>query len=527
MSSPPPCRWPHCISETRMGQRSMPFSVSRYSWRGGPLLVEPAGEDPCVDELAEPIAEDVAGDAGVALNPVEAALAEERLAQDQHRVLVADEVDRAADAALVPIPTSRLIDRHSCILQRTRLESVAKCYRLEARMTASAEPVPARSPGTTPSRQPRSALLVARARVPPPPHLRARPVPPVAELLGLRGTYVLPGRVVFEYEPREEQYGALGAVHGGILTAVLDIAMCSAAQTMLDAGRRLRDGRAPDELRAARHARRRRAQGRGRRASTRALAPRPPRPGSWTPAASCTRLRRRRRSCWCTSRRRRSLRRVESMSTDDSAIRLRSPPAGSSSPGSSTSAQIFDGELPPPPIARADGLPRRRVRARPGRLRDGAGPGALQPDRLRARRRRADAARLGDGLRRAHDCSTAGVRYTTLEVKTNFVRPITAETGLIRCEGTVSTAARASRPRRGGSSTAPAGCSRTERPRARSSRERLSLHDASRAARHVRRWSPRRTGSARPRGWPCSSAAATRSTRRSRPASRSRSSSRT
>ena len=31
----------------------------------------------------------------------------------------------------------------------------------------------------------------------------------------------------------------------------------------------------------------------------------------------------------------------------------------------------------------------------------------------------------------------AGTRYTTLEVKTNFVRPITAETGVIRCEGTV------------------------------------------------------------------------------------------
>ena len=30
-----------------------------------------------------------------------------------------------------------------------------------------------------------------------------------------------------------------------------------------------------------------------------------------------------------------------------------------------------------------------------------------------------------------------GVGYTTLEVKTNFVRPITADTGVIRCEGTV------------------------------------------------------------------------------------------
>jgi uncharacterized protein (TIGR00369 family) len=60
--------------------------------------------------------------------------------------------------------------------------------------------------------------------------------PPVAELLGLRGTYVMPGRVVFEYEPREEQYGALGAVHGGVLTAVLDVALAAATQTTLDAG---------------------------------------------------------------------------------------------------------------------------------------------------------------------------------------------------------------------------------------------------------------------------------------------------
>ena len=36
-----------------------------------------------------------------------------------------------------------------------------------------------------------------------------------------------------------------------------------------------------------------------------------------------------------------------------------------------------------------------------------------------------------------HTLLEAGVRYTTLEVKTNFVRPITADTGTIRCEGTV------------------------------------------------------------------------------------------
>jgi uncharacterized protein (TIGR00369 family) len=36
-----------------------------------------------------------------------------------------------------------------------------------------------------------------------------------------------------------------------------------------------------------------------------------------------------------------------------------------------------------------------------------------------------------------HTTLEAGVGYTTLEVKTNFVRAITADTGLIRCEGTV------------------------------------------------------------------------------------------
>ena len=62
------------------------------------------------------------------------------------------------------------------------------------------------------------------------------PVPPVAELLGLRCTYVMPGRVVFDYEPREEHYGSLGAVHGGIVSAVLDTAMSCAVQSMLDVG---------------------------------------------------------------------------------------------------------------------------------------------------------------------------------------------------------------------------------------------------------------------------------------------------
>jgi uncharacterized protein (TIGR00369 family) len=36
-----------------------------------------------------------------------------------------------------------------------------------------------------------------------------------------------------------------------------------------------------------------------------------------------------------------------------------------------------------------------------------------------------------------HSTLKAGDRYTTLEVKTNFVRPITLETGRVRCEGVI------------------------------------------------------------------------------------------
>lgn len=36
-----------------------------------------------------------------------------------------------------------------------------------------------------------------------------------------------------------------------------------------------------------------------------------------------------------------------------------------------------------------------------------------------------------------HTTLAVGERYTTLEVKTNFVRPITVDTGRVRCEGVV------------------------------------------------------------------------------------------
>jgi uncharacterized protein (TIGR00369 family) len=98
--------------------------------------------------------------------------------------------------------------------------------------------------------------------------------------------------------------------------------------------------------------------------------------------------------------------------------------------------RIFAGELPPPPIATLIGF--RGVEAEPGRAvfelvpRDehynpiGTVHGGIALTLL-------DSA-MGCAV---HTLLDAGVGYTTLEVKANFVRAITAETGLVRCEGTV------------------------------------------------------------------------------------------
>ena len=59
------------------------------------------------------------------------------------------------------------------------------------------------------------------------------PAPPVAALVGFHPIFVTPGYVVFAYEPREEHYNMLGAVHGGIVTTVLDTVMGCAVHSTL------------------------------------------------------------------------------------------------------------------------------------------------------------------------------------------------------------------------------------------------------------------------------------------------------
>jgi len=62
------------------------------------------------------------------------------------------------------------------------------------------------------------------------------PPPPVADLVGFAPTFVSPGLVVFAFEPREEHYNALGTVHGGIVTTILDTAMSCAVHSELERG---------------------------------------------------------------------------------------------------------------------------------------------------------------------------------------------------------------------------------------------------------------------------------------------------
>jgi uncharacterized protein (TIGR00369 family) len=62
------------------------------------------------------------------------------------------------------------------------------------------------------------------------------PPPPIADLVGMRLVSVEPSSAVFEFEPAEYMYNPLGAVHGGILTVLLDSAMGCAFHTTLPPG---------------------------------------------------------------------------------------------------------------------------------------------------------------------------------------------------------------------------------------------------------------------------------------------------
>ena len=97
---------------------------------------------------------------------------------------------------------------------------------------------------------------------------------------------------------------------------------------------------------------------------------------------------------------------------------------------------IFAGELPAPPISELVGF--RGVSAEPGRAVFEMEPGPQHYNPIGSVHGGVALTLLDSAMGCAvHTLLEAGVGYTTLELKTNFVRPITADTGLIRCEGVV------------------------------------------------------------------------------------------
>lgn len=97
---------------------------------------------------------------------------------------------------------------------------------------------------------------------------------------------------------------------------------------------------------------------------------------------------------------------------------------------------IFSGTLPPPPISTLMGF--RGVEVEPGRALFEMEPGPQHYNPIGSVHGGVALTLLDSAMGCAiHSTLEQGVRYTTLEVKANFVRPITEETGLIRCEGTV------------------------------------------------------------------------------------------
>lgn len=97
---------------------------------------------------------------------------------------------------------------------------------------------------------------------------------------------------------------------------------------------------------------------------------------------------------------------------------------------------IFSGELLPPPIAVLMGF--RGVEASPGEAVFEMEPGPQHYNPIGSVHGGVALTLLDSAMSCAvHTLLEPGVRYTTIEVKTNFVRAITAETGLIRCEGKV------------------------------------------------------------------------------------------
>ena len=105
-------------------------------------------------------------------------------------------------------------------------------------------------------------------------------------------------------------------------------------------------------------------------------------------------------------------------------------------PGLELLRRMITGEVPYPPIAETVGM--RLVEAEPGRVTWEGEPGEHLYNPIGTVHAGFATTLLDSAMGTAFvSVADAGTRWTTLELKANFTRPITAGTGTVRCVGTV------------------------------------------------------------------------------------------
>lgn len=112
------------------------------------------------------------------------------------------------------------------------------------------------------------------------------------------------------------------------------------------------------------------------------------------------------------------------------------PRAAAGKSGLALLTEMFDGRLPPPPIAELMGF--RGLEVSAGRALFGGAPGEYLYNPIGSVHGGYAMTLLDSAMGCAvHSTLAAGELYTTLEVKVNLIRPITVETGSVLCEGVV------------------------------------------------------------------------------------------
>ena len=112
-------RSPHAVSARMVGTRSSPASVKRYSYRIGLRLIGLSFDDAAADQRLKASRQQIARDAQILDQFVKAREAEEKIADDQRRPPVADQIEPAGQRTVHPGKTGSL---HGAILASCMIE---------------------------------------------------------------------------------------------------------------------------------------------------------------------------------------------------------------------------------------------------------------------------------------------------------------------------------------------------------------------------------------------------------------------